>query len=231
MIKILSWNIRQGGGSRLTKLMQAVQTIDAQIVVLSEFRNNATGAKLRMMALQQGYRYQIVSAAPSANNSVFILSKFPCDVELFSKSDPIYFHNIIKVEFDAFSVYGMYLPHKKKHVLFDLIHERAKSDDKPMVFCGDFNCGINYLDQKGNSFWYEDELKLLGELNCVDAFRALHGEAKVYSWFSHQGNGYRYDHTWVHKDLIPIVQSCEYLHQYREVGLSDHSPMILSLGV
>lgn len=228
MIRILSWNIRQGGGTRLLPIMKALDKISAQIVVLSEYRNNTNGIKLRHAAVQQGYRYQMVSGAKKDENSVIILSKYACNFELFPKSDPVYFHNIIAAEFDAFSVYGMYLPHKKKHNLFDLMHERIISDAKPMIFCGDFNTGINYVDQKGNSFWYEDELKDL-DTHCADAFRHINGDIRAYSWYSHQGNGYRYDHSYVHKDLLPVTTACHYLDPYREEGLSDHAPMILEL--
>lgn len=230
MINILSWNIRQGGGSRLLPIVKAIGIINAQIIVLSEYRNNDSGLKLRASLLRLGYRYQVITAANESDNSVIIASKLPCDTELFGDYDDDYCHNIAKAEFQAFSVYGMYLPHKKKHMLFDLLNKKARSEEKPMIFCGDFNTGINHVDQKGKSFWYEEEFIDLSTQSCFDAFRRINGDIKEYSWYSHQGNGYRYDHTIVHNDLEVITKECKYIHEHRLSGLSDHSPMLLSLG-
>ena len=94
---------------------------------------------------------------------------------------------------------------------------------------GDFNTGKNFIDQKGDSFWYTSELKDLEEAGMVDGFRHVHGDVESYSWFSHKGNGYRYDHIYVSKDLLPLVKQCDYIHEARENKLSDHSPMILEL--
>ncbi len=229
MLNILSWNIRQGGGTRILKILKALIDLSPEIIVLSEFRNNASGQQLRSALMKAGYRYQFVTAAAAKDNSAAIFSKLPGNGFLFPDSDQDYPHNILASEYQAFTLYGMYLPHKKKHKLFDFLIEKALSE-KPAIMVGDFNSGKNYLDQKGNSFWYEDKLLELEKLDYIDAFRTLHGDVKEYSWFSHQGNGYRYDHTYVHKSLQPIIKDCLYLHEWREVGLSDHSPMLLQLG-
>lgn len=123
----------------------------------------------------------------------------------------------------------MYLPHKKKHTLFKTLVNRV-AEVKPMIFCGDMNTGLNYVDQDGHSFWYEDDMKELLRIGMVDAFRYIHGQVKEYSWYSHQGNGYRYDHTLIHQDLLPLLKECYYVHDCRVEGHSDHSPMVLILG-
>ena len=229
MFRVLSWNIRQGGGSRLSKITSHILEVGAEVVVLSEYRNNHSGSKIRSAMLAGGYRYQGVTAAPADVNSAAIFSKLPGNITLYPEADPGYGHNILSITFDAFTIFGMYLPHKKKHVLFDLLLEQAAADH-PSIMVGDMNTGINGVDQKGNSFWYEDKLKQLGKKGYVDAFRVKHSDAREYSWYSHQGNGYRYDHTYVAEALVPIVKDCYYLHDWRENKLSDHSPMVLELG-
>ncbi len=230
MIKILSWNIRQGGGSRITPILKVIETEQPDILTFSEFRNNESGAKIRLGLLKLGYRHQAVSDAGKNDNTVIVAAKFPFNSVLFPKSDPTYFHSIIRADFDAFNLYGMYLPHKKKHQLFDFLINDELTNPKPSILAGDFNTGHNHIDQEGNSFWYTDKLKKIESMNFADAFRLKYGKAKEYSWYSHQGNGYRYDHTYVHQDLIPIVSDCFYLHKCREANLSDHAPMILLLG-
>ncbi len=229
MLKILSWNIQQGGGSRTNKICTHLSNYGADIIILSEYKNNENGLTIRKHLLSKGYLFQNVGAAPSGTNSVAIFSKLPCNQFLFPGSDPEFSNNVICSEFPVFKVYGMYLPHKKKHVLFDFLLEEIKNE-KPCLLAGDFNTGINYVDQVGNSFWYTEKLAALAKANYVDAFRLKHNDVKEYSWYSHQGNGYRYDHTYIQNALSPVTKDCFYLHEWREMKLSDHSPMVYVMG-
>ena len=227
-LKILSWNIRQGGGTRIKRIFDAIISVKAHIVVLSEFRNNRSGLKLRMDLAASRFMHQVVGNAPTNTNSVGIFSSLPFDAYHCPSADPIYYHNLLKAKFPAFALYGAYMPHKKKHTLFN--HVLKELNGTPAILCGDLNTGKNYIDQKGDSFWYTDKLEEMEERNYVDAFRLCKKAVKEFSWYSHQGNGYRYDHTYIHQDLVPVVKDCYYIHQWREDGLSDHSAMVLEIG-
>jgi len=229
MLKILSWNIRQGGASRKAAIVKHLINFDATIIVLSEYRNNQHGLYIRQHLLRAGYKFQTVTAATLDENSVLIASKEVHHSRLFFDVQEEYKHNLIMQEYDAFNLVGVYLPHKKKHQLFNHLKTIA-SLEKPGIITGDFNTGINGLDQKGSSFWYEEELFKLKKMDYVDAFRYIHGDIKEYSWYSHQGNGYRYDHFYCHTLLTPMVKACYYIHKWREEGLSDHAPMVMELG-
>ncbi len=230
MLSILSWNIQQGGGSRYIKILEALKTENPYILVLSEYRNNKTGILLKKELDKLGYTHQIIPETSRQKNTVLLASKIDFTGSWFPHSDPTYAHSIVKAEFDAFEIYGCYLPHKKKHVLLPFLQQEIKRSEKPSIIVGDFNIGINEIDQKGTSFWYQDELHALFDSGIVDAFRLIHGDLKEYSWYSHRGNGYRYDHTYIQSILSDIVKECFYLHSYREQKYSDHSPMILRIG-
>jgi len=194
VLKILSWNIQQGGGRRTIPIIQALIDSKAHIIVLSEFRNNKSGKLIKDHLYKAKYHYQYITEAAPQQNTVYIASKIEGKGRSFRSFDSNFPDNVLAIDFDAFSLYGMYLPHKKKHILFDLLIKEAQAD-KPSVMVGDFNTGKNFIDQKK----------------------------------SHQGNGYRYDHTYVQDLLLPVISSCEYIHDWRENGWSDHSPMLLSL--
>lgn len=228
MFKILSWNIRQGGGKRVLGILKAIIEQKADVVILSEFHNNQQGIILRTKLLASGYLYQVATGAKASENSVLIVSKFPCDGKLFPEAEN-FPHGIAMAGFPAFNVYGLYLPHKKKHTLFDLMLNEIDKGTSA-IFAGDFNTGKNYVDQKGNSFWYTDQLEKMEKKGYLDAFRYLHKDKREYSWYSHQGNGYRYDHTYVHESIAPLIKACYYLHEHRENKLSDHAPMMLEFG-
>ena len=231
MFDILSWNIRQGGGSRLTKIVKSIEELKPEVVALSEYRNNKSGIQLRTSLLRLGYRYQVVSHAERDVNSAIFASRYPCSQSIFPKCDENYDHSIVCGRLPVFDIYSVYFPHKKKHKLFEFLIEDELKPDRPAIIVGDYNTGKNHIDQVGNSFWYTDQLIDLEKLGYVDAFRHVHGDVKEYSWFSHQGNGYRYDHSYVSEALLPFIADCKYLHEWREAGLSDHSPMVLTLKV
>lgn len=198
------------------------------IVIFSEFRNNARGDHLSMLMERSNYKHRYITEADKNVNSVAIFSKIPGEAEIHTDADPLYSNNIISVHYDAFSICGVYLPHKKKHKLIPYITQLGET--RNYIVVGDYNTGKNYIDQKGKTFWYTDELLKFEQSGYIDAFRHINGDVSEYSWYSHQGNGFRYDHTYIHNDLIPIAKDCYYMHEYREQGISDHSPMMLELG-
>jgi len=46
-MRILTWNIQHGGGPRIDRIHEAMRPYEADVVVLSEYRNNERGADLR----------------------------------------------------------------------------------------------------------------------------------------------------------------------------------------
>ena len=228
--QIISWNIRQGGGRRTTKINTVLRDLLADVIVLSEFRNNSSGNSIRLSLLKAGYIHQFVGHAQTDENTVGIFSKHPCSFRQHRHADQQFPAAIIEATFPAFRLFGVYLPHKKKHVLFEHLLHEMKAED-PAILVGDFNSGRQFVDQAGNSFWYSDFFDQMKNLSYVDAFRLLHKDQREFSWFSHKGNGYRYDHSLTHEDLTSLIKRCYYLHEWRENGLSDHSPMVLKLGL
>ena len=228
-MRIFSWNIRQGGGSRTEGICGVLDEIAADALVLSEFRNNRHGDVLREHLVKTGYQTLISPDCDPKLNSVLLASKKVGEAATFPDSDPEFPHCVARIRLKKLDLYGVYLPHKKKHGLFPYL-ESHLAGGPPSVIAGDFNTGQNFIDQKGKTFWYTRELQHLSTLSYVDAFRHLHGKLKrEYSWFSHGGNGFRYDHTWMASSLAKDLTSCDYLHDPRESGLSDHSPMLVEL--
>ena len=80
--------------------------------------------------------------------------------------------------------------------------------------------------------WEDAELAVLRGLEpkgLRDLFRDLHGYGrKEISWSRPRGRGgYRLDHVVGSRGFRAL--SCEYLHEMRESGLSDHSPLMAEL--
>jgi endonuclease/exonuclease/phosphatase family metal-dependent hydrolase len=117
----------------------------------------------------------------------------------------------------------------------------ARDDGVPRVVAGDLNTP-RYESRTGEVFTFartrsgrlrpaygerhdRAELALVVDLPARgwrDAFRSLHGyERRDRSWVSKVGYGWRLDHLIVSPQLQPVA--CEYVHEWRERGLSDHS--------
>jgi endonuclease/exonuclease/phosphatase family metal-dependent hydrolase len=111
----------------------------------------------------------------------------------------------------------------------------------PRVLAGDINTP-RYESREGEVFTFartrsgrlrpergerhdRAELALVAELprrGWLDAFRSLHGYGRRdRSWVSRWGEAYRLDHVIVSPGLRPVA--CDYVHEWRERGYSDHS--------
>ncbi len=117
----------------------------------------------------------------------------------------------------------------------------------PRVLCGDLNTPRRELpdgttisfarDSRGRlrrergPEWDAAELGVvpgLRDLGYCDAFRACHGYASrspSWTWKTIAGHdgGWRLDHTFLSEGLRPLA--CQYHHEWREQGLSDHSAL------
>jgi exodeoxyribonuclease III len=124
-------------------------------------------------------------------------------------------------------------------------HVAALPPGLPVVVCGDLNTPrrehpdgrvwtfardrYGRLREDRGERWDLAELALvkgLEDRGFHDAFRSLHGlERREPSWvWQRWGGGYRLDHLIVSAAVEVLV--CGYLHEWRDEGLSDHSPLI-----
>lgn len=77
--RLLTWNIRQGGKKEIENTVASLLLHNADIIVLTEFRENHAGDYLQKEMRNNGWEF-IVSANPPENeNRVLILSKFPLE--------------------------------------------------------------------------------------------------------------------------------------------------------
>jgi exonuclease III len=135
----------------------------------------------------------------------------------------------------------------------------ARPSSVPRILCGDFNSPQSETADGQVVTWGQRALKAgfvtrsrvrgrpgdewdkgersvlvgLSAFDLHDIFRRLHGFRKEdFSWYLRRGEivvGRRFDHLFASRRFG--VHSCHYLHQFREVGLSDHSPIAAHLEV
>ena len=74
-MRLLAWNIRQGGGSRLPQIADALSRHEADILVLSEYRGGEAAVRLLAALATLGYRHATRLAPPSGRSGVLIAAR------------------------------------------------------------------------------------------------------------------------------------------------------------
>lgn len=179
---------------------------------------------------------------------VMILSRFPIlkSNTCFDVNDA-FFSRLSDVVIDFYGhnvgIMGLYVPsrdasavkimRKKNFVIQYLLHLKnvSISNDCPYVICGDLNIlEKNHIPHYNNFLkWEYDFYDRFDHFGYVDAFRYLHPTAHEYSWVGRTNDGYRYDHCFVSKELAPHIISCFYVHETRQIPITDHSALTITI--
>ena len=230
-MKIIEWNIRQGGGTRISSISDSIRNHDADYYVLTEYRNNMNGLELIETMAKNGYGYHFAAQADKNKNTVMIASKHDFSATLFPEELGDKDSSVIRIENEELVLYGTYFPQKKeKEKIFEfLLKEMAIENSKPTIFIGDFNTGKPFLDEEKNTFYCSKYMDVIEQRGYVDAWRHVHQDKREFTWYSNKGNGFRIDHTFIHSSHKNNIVGCDYSHEVRINRFSDHSMMEIEI--
>ena len=231
-MRILAWNIRQGGGSRLSRIVAALAAHDADVLVLSEYRGGDSGARLRATLCGAGYSHASAAMPPPGGNGVLIAARQP-----FDDGGPLDGAGpepcrIVRAYFGPLRLYGVYMPNLLKKVPYWEALVAALAAEPLMaeaVAIGDFNTCRAYVDEPGAIDPCAHFLDAVAAIGFCDLWRQRYPEGREFSWYSTRGNGFRIDHAFLSPALAGRAGAIRYSHDERLSGLSDHSPLILDL--
>ena len=236
-MKLMSWNVNgRTKKETLNDQLVKIKGEDIHILALQEVRPKAA-AYFREKLLEIGLKH--VEAAPviQRNRSVLIACRWPLEpVEMIKvawKESAL--SAIIKSDYGDIELHTVHVPNasrngrKTKVDTFDAIYKAlAEKSEGHRILCGDFNSPkeehrdgtiILFGDKDEHRESEERVIRGLGNYDLKDTYRELNGyETEEYSWKNR-----RFDHIFSSKSLNPI--KCGYLHDFRESGLSDHSPV------
>ncbi len=232
-MRLLAWNIRQGGGARLAAIAEALARHEADILIISEYRGGDSADRLRTALAASGYRHQTGLAPPPGKNGVLIAARRP-----FREHGAVGAllpepYRMVRVEVAGLALCGIYMPNLLAKVPYweALIAALAAEPDGAMLAIGDFNTCRAYVDEAGAidaCAHFMDKVEAIGFCNL---WRRRYPEGREFSWYSTRGNGFRIDHAFLSPALAAQAGAVRYSHDERLAGLSDHSPLILDLGV
>ena len=142
-------------------------------------------------------------------------------------------YRMVSAEFPDFRLVGIYMPNLLVKVPYwqALIAFLQSERSRPALAVGDYNTCRPYLDEAGaidRTALYMDKI---AEIGLCDLWRQRNPDLREYSWFSTRGNGFRIDHAFLTRNARRPHRHDPLLAYERLAGLSDHSPLILDLGI
>lgn len=241
---VMTFNVMQGGGDRIPRILGQIAQSNATIVGLTEIRRNNLDAWIDGLT-RLGYTHIEHSCPEGAGHdkthSVLIASRVPLDrVELEAVEDParwvaVYAPNLDvdvlcvhipgtpddKIRPGTHSLLGV----ERKRMMWEAVMRYVRPrKDKRLILMGDFNTGRNDIDRTpdGTAYKCAEFIDQLDALGLFDTFRTLHPTKREYTWFSKSSrgrrrdlNGFRLDHIFVSTALSYGIVAASHIHHVR----------------
>ena len=243
-IRLFALNISGPSVQRAERLANFMLALDLDVLVLSETRTNPGTEYLLGRFSDAGYEVQSPLPRSARERGVAILSRVAPHGSIRHPSPVDLSHRLVVGDLGEamrLTLLAAYVPsrdatqpklERKRRFLTQLVSvvEHSTRSGR-VILMGDLNIvGRKHLP-KYSAFrsWEYDALDQVLDHGLVDVFAELHPGVQAHSWIGRTGNGYRYDYAFVSDDLVGAVRGCEYMHEPREQGLSDHAAVVLTL--
>lgn len=240
---IFCWNIGNPSTERAKKQAKWLKKRSEDFFVLTEAKGSKGCSFLRDYFVLNNYNV-IMPDMKSKEYGVMIISKYPFKISNFKNCINFLPSRTISIvsysPIGKIEIIGLYIPSRntdkkkitRKKAFIEKISNALKHSSKNLrIVCGDFNIlePNHYPQYKFFKNWeYQFYNDLVGS-NLIDAFRYLNPNKKEYSWMGKTGDGYRYDHIFISKNMSSFLSKCFYDHSPRNIKLSDHSGIIAEI--
>jgi exodeoxyribonuclease III len=256
-VLLVSWNVA-GRLKRLPEQAERLLALQADVICLQEVTQN-TLARWRTLlsgAGYQGFEHGEISANADRTRRLAVLTCARERLERVAIARAPWPERVLAVRLaDGTELLNVHSPISPKPGLakvrtHEAVHRHLldTAAGSPRILCGDLNTPrkehpdgrvwtfardrYGRLRPDRGEQWDQAELSLIQGLAAHgfrDAFRALHGlSRRELSWeWPRWGGGYRLDHLLVSQQIG--IDGCDYEHNWRTEGLSDHSALIARL--
>lgn len=232
-LRVVSWNILQGGGALRTPLIGLhLTSLRPQVVVLQEFRA-ARGSMLRSQFADSGLSYQHTSDAGDANG-MLLASESPPTSQIPAPSG-VPTRRWLGAWFEELdlAVLGVHVPddtHRGDKSLFlhGLLAVARSWCSRPLLIVGDLNTARRGPDGS-TRYGGEELLGVLWSLGYRDCWRESNPGRREPTWQGHDGCSGRIDGAWASPGVGARVRGAWHDHSGRAGGLSDHSAVVVDV--
>lgn len=248
LTRIISWNIRAGGGKRATGILAQLREWQPDIIGVSEFRGTAASRWLTAQLGEADFSFQLTSVNPDspAKNGLLLASRYPLR-SIVVPAMPTHTERWImaRIKTRPWVTLGlMHVPNYTTPILkYPYLESVLKMvdawDNGPALLIGDTNCvkrGLDVEKPLPPRFQREHEWIVgMERRGWVDAFRHIHEDCREYTWYSHRNNGFRLDHAFCSPHVASAVADVQHVWAYdrskpnRRDALSDHAALIVDI--
>ena len=245
-MRIVGWNIRAGGGQRVGMIAEQLDAWAPDIVALCEFRATPPSQCLADALAARGLAFQEVAIDPHlpSRNGLLVASRWPLR-RIKVAAAPAEPCRWLMVSIDApqpFTLGAMHIPlmtSGRKESYLSSVERLVRGWRRgPALLIGDTNSGRPEIDEESSVFgprytaWFDQ----FDKRGWADAYRHLHGDTRVYTWYSpNRGNGFRLDQAFVNRHLVPHLRHAGYVWGQppdaiagtNRTLLSDHAALLL----
>lgn len=242
-LRLATLNISGPSVARAEQLASFLGELDADVVVLTETRDNEGTRALLDWCRDQGYSVAGALPGTSGERGVAVARRVG-PTSLPAVVDVGLPHRLVIDELadqPSLTLVAAYVPSRDASALKierkrTFLGQMARAlqrfdDDQRVVFMGDLNIvGRSHVPRyPAFKAWEYDALDDIAAAGLTDVFADLNPGVQVYSWVGRTGSGYRYDYAFVSASLMDAVEGCEYLHEPRERGITDHAAVMLTM--
>ena len=256
-MRLLSWNVRAGGGGRRTGQLDAIGLVAPDVIALQEVTFASRETFVR--ALEAGGFHVLDSGdgAPAPNpiaprQYVEVLAS-RCPLRALDQRRPLrwpewFLSAVLEHPLGPIELHTAHVPpgrsnrwHKIDALegIFATLTRGTRRGRR--VFCGTLNTPrFEHVDGRVETWghrpgrgdrWEQAERQVLEGLaahDLRDVFRDLGRAVGQFTWFAGE-TGRRYDHVFASQAMRPMA--CSYLHELRTRGLSEHSAALVEFAI
>jgi len=241
-LRVVSWNIRAGGGVRAQQIASQLANWETDVAVLLEFRGTDASTQIALALADHGLYFQRNTVDPQepAVNSVLIASRWPLRrIKLGRAPDnPRRWLHVNVAAADPFALMGIHIPNRstghKYPFMQSIIDIASQWRGPPAIIAGDTNSGRIGFDEESPAFNKTEDnwIQELQRLNWADVYRYRPCNDSPYTWYSPNGrNGFRLDQMFLEPRLL--ARQTSFSHRWggdtteRLECLSDHAALLL----
>jgi hypothetical protein len=233
-MKLLVWNIQQGGGGRRQRIAEAVHLHGADIVALIEFVPGALET-LGTAISGMGFGHRLSTKPNGRDHSMCVFSKLPISGHRSGSQilDGSGLWLELKVPSHGFSFGLVHVPTKTRSIKLEFLEEviqlapRIAKED--FLMAGDFNTGVHVDDGPLKTLGGVEQFLAIKGKGFTDVWRQFHGTKTEHTYVYRETTSYRIDHAMASEGMMPRIRSCNYSHQERLAGISDHSVLFVEV--
>ena len=165
-MRILSWNIRQGGGRRLDAIVAAIAGHEPDVVVVNELRARTT-PQLVAAFRANGLAFHQHTSPASAENGTLIAARVPLRRRRAAGPARVFRHGLLEVDVDGWATIGaVYGPLQRAtlRTFWDsMVGHATRRANRRYLLIGDFNAGESFVDARAYKFMSSDYLVAIRE--------------------------------------------------------------------